>query len=139
MVVISNWWIHIKGLNEILSDPPYILKIVFNRHYVKSARNRSSFWSVFSRIRTECGEIRSISPYSVRMRDNTDQKNSEYGHFSRSASRHSLSWILKNACLLRARKLHILAPTLWSTGLKTEVYLHLQYLGSVSTSPCKIY
>ena len=28
------------------------------------------------------GEIRSISPYSVRMRDNTDQKNSKYGHFS---------------------------------------------------------
>ena len=23
-----------------------------------------------------------ISPYSVRMRENTDQKNSEYGHFS---------------------------------------------------------
>ena len=33
------------------------------------------FWSVFSRIRTE---------YSVPMRENTDQKNSEYGRFSRS-------------------------------------------------------
>ena len=43
------------------------------------------FWSVFSRIWTEYGEIRSISPYSVRMRENTDQNNSEYGHFSRSA------------------------------------------------------
>ena len=43
------------------------------------------FWSVFSRIQTEYGEIRSISPYSVRVRENTDQKNSEYGHFSRSA------------------------------------------------------
>ena len=39
------------------------------------------FWSVFPRIRTEYGEIRSISPYSVRMWENTDQKNSEYGHF----------------------------------------------------------
>ena len=29
------------------------------------------FWSVFSRIPTEYGEIRSISPYSVRMRENT--------------------------------------------------------------------
>ena len=28
--------------------------------------------------------MRSISPYSVRMRENTDLKNSEYGHFSRS-------------------------------------------------------
>ena len=42
------------------------------------------FWSVFSHIRTEYGEIRSISPYSVRMRENVDQNNSEYGHFSRS-------------------------------------------------------
>ena len=44
------------------------------------------FWSIFSRIRTEYGEIQSISPYPVRMRENTDQKNSEYGHFSRSVS-----------------------------------------------------
>ena len=29
-------------------------------------------------------EIRSISPYSVRMRENADQNNSEYGHFLRS-------------------------------------------------------
>ena len=43
-------------------------------HCVKSVQIRSFFWSVFSRIRTEYGEIRSISPYSVRMRENTDQK-----------------------------------------------------------------
>ena len=36
------------------------------------------------RIRTEYGEIPSISPYSVQMRENADQNNSEYGHFSRS-------------------------------------------------------
>ena len=41
-------------------------------------------WSAFSRIRTEYGEIRSISLYSVRMRKNADQNNSEYVHFSRS-------------------------------------------------------
>ena len=39
------------------------------------------FWSVFSRIRTEYGEIH---PYSAQMRKNTDQKNSEYGYFLRS-------------------------------------------------------
>ena len=39
------------------------------------------FWSVFSRIRTEYGEI-SICRHSVRMRENTDQKISEYGHCS---------------------------------------------------------
>ena len=39
------------------------------------------FWSVFYSIRTEYGEIPRISPYSVRQRENTDQKNSKYGHF----------------------------------------------------------
>ena len=42
------------------------------------------FWSVVSRIWTEYGEIQSISPYSARMPENTDQKNSEYEHFSRN-------------------------------------------------------
>ena len=40
------------------------------------------FWSVFAHIRTEYREIFRIAPYSVRMRENTDQKNSKYGHFS---------------------------------------------------------
>ena len=39
------------------------------------------FWSAFSHICFEYGEIRSISPYLVWMRENMDQKNSEYGHF----------------------------------------------------------
>ena len=44
------------------------------------------FWSVFSRFRTEYREILCrISPYSVRMWGNMDQKNYEYGHFLRSA------------------------------------------------------
>ena len=30
--------------------------------------------------------IRSISPYSVQMRENTDQKTSKYGQFSRSGN-----------------------------------------------------
>ena len=48
------------------------------------------FWSVFSRIRTEYEEIRSISPYSVQMRGNTNQNNSEIGHFSHSDIYHKL-------------------------------------------------
>ena len=40
------------------------------------------FWSVFSRIWTEYGEILSFSPYSVQVQENTDQKNSEYVHVS---------------------------------------------------------
>ena len=42
------------------------------------------FWYLFFRIRTEYGEILGISPYTVRMRENTDQNNSGYGHFLRS-------------------------------------------------------
>ena len=40
------------------------------------------FWSVFSGISTKYREILCISPYSLQMRENTDQKNTEYGHFS---------------------------------------------------------
>ena len=56
-------------------------------HHCTTLRKTYSelFWSVFSRIRTEYGEILRISPYSVRMWGNTDQNDSEYGHFSRSA------------------------------------------------------
>ena len=39
-------------------------------------------WSVFFRIWTEHGQIRSISPFSVQIREDADQKNSEYGHYS---------------------------------------------------------
>ena len=48
--------------------------IRYKQHCVKSVQIRSLFWSVFSRIRTEYGEILRTSPYSVRMRENTDQK-----------------------------------------------------------------
>ena len=60
------------------------------------------FWSVFSRIRTKYGEIQSISPYSVRLRENTDQKNSEYGHFS--CSDGSL-WLLSSYLNFRLSKI----------------------------------
>ena len=41
---------------------------------MKSIQIRSFFWSVFSRIRTEYGEILGIFLYSVRMWENTDQQ-----------------------------------------------------------------
>ena len=50
-------------------------------------------WSAFSRIETEYVEIRSISPYSLQMRENADQKKSEYEHFSRSVPRVTMKWI----------------------------------------------
>ena len=42
------------------------------------------FWSVFSQIQIEYQDFLCKSPYLVQMRGNADQKNSEYGHFSRN-------------------------------------------------------
>ena len=61
------------------------------------------FWSVFSRIRTEYGEILRISPYSVRMRENTDQNNSEYGHFLHSEKTQKKSNLKGNLKIKRNR------------------------------------
>ena len=64
------------------------------------------FLSVFSRIRTEYGEILRISQFSVRMRENNDQMNSEYGLFSRSV----ISGIPKNSDLKIS---YLKSPRFW--------------------------
>ena len=43
------------------------LLVVWFLHCLKSAQIQSFFWSVFSCIRTEYGDLRSKSPYSVQM------------------------------------------------------------------------
>ena len=50
------------------------LETAFMQHCVKYVQIRTFFWSIFSRIRTELEEILRISPYSVQIRENTDQK-----------------------------------------------------------------
>ena len=62
------------------------------------------FWSVFSRNQTEYGEIRNVSPYSVQMRKNTDQKNSEYRYFSRSVQCFMKSILFHESVILQDRK-----------------------------------
>ena len=62
-ILIISWWYNI---NEKVGSQ-------WN-HCVKSVQIQSYFWSVFSCIRTEYGDLRSKSPYSVRIRENTDQK-----------------------------------------------------------------
>ena len=47
-------------------------------HFVKSVRIWSFFWSLFSHIRTEYGEILRIPTYSVRFRENSVQKKTPY-------------------------------------------------------------
>ena len=63
-------------------------------HCVKSVCILSFLWLAFSSIQTEYGEIRSIFPYSFQMRDNVDQKNSEYRHFSHSSNDSRISIFL---------------------------------------------
>ena len=68
------------------------------------------FWLVFSRIWNEYGHILRISPYSARTRENTNQKNSEYGHFSPSPSYTIISThknSLKNMIFFLFRQNHI--------------------------------
>ena len=43
-------------------------------HCLKSVKVQSFSWSVFSHTPAECGNIRSKSLYSARIRENTDQK-----------------------------------------------------------------
>ena len=71
--------IHEKALRLVYKDETFLSFALRKR-----CRYSKLFWSAFSRIWTEYGEIRSISPYSVGMRENTHQNNSEYRHFSRS-------------------------------------------------------
>ena len=52
-----------------------------DRHCVESCQIRSFFWSVFSHIRTEYGEILRIQSKCGKIRT---IKNSVFGHFSRS-------------------------------------------------------
>ena len=105
--ILQTWWDpHASQTRSQVTGNTYVCKLHFNitdinagfgrhrkiikakyssiTHYVKSVQIRSFFWSVFSRIRTEYGKILRISPYSVRIQENTDQKKLVFGHFSRS-------------------------------------------------------
>ena len=61
------------------------LKFIFKRSQLrKKCPYLEFFQSVFSLIRTEYGDLFLKSLNSVRMMENTDQRNSEHGHFLRS-------------------------------------------------------
>ena len=55
--------------------------------------NTELFLVCIFHIRTEYIKLRSISPYPVRMRENAEQKNSVFGHFSRSVSWSKYNWL----------------------------------------------
>ena len=70
-----------------VSWPIFVLFLIpcLMPHCVKSVQVRRFFWSVFSCIWTEYGDLLHKSPYPVRIQENADQKNSVFCHFSRSA------------------------------------------------------
>ena len=70
IIRVPYYWLEMKA-SILFSKLMYPLSCF---HCVKCVQIRSFFWSLFSRIRIEYEEIRSISPYSVRMRENRDQK-----------------------------------------------------------------
>ena len=97
--------------------PPRVLGVVdinhhcWDYHYAKIAQIRSFIWSLFSHIWTAYGEIRSISPYSVRIRENTDQKKLRFCYycffvcFSFSQPAHS-SKIFVRECIIICKQLN---------------------------------
>ena len=70
-------------------------------HFVKSVQVRSFFWSVFFRIRTEYGDLLRKSLYSVRIRENTDQKKLRVWSFLRSGGHSQHLFVFKNEFLVR--------------------------------------
>ena len=52
-----------------------VFKTLHDCHCVKSVQIQRFFWSVFSCIWAEYESLPSISPYSVQIQENTDQKN----------------------------------------------------------------
>ena len=70
--------------NELINYMNNVIKVILGAATEEKCPYSEFFWPAFLQIRTEYGEILHISPYSFQMRKNTDEKNSEYGHISRS-------------------------------------------------------
>ena len=89
----SFWWLYIAKFEYI-----WHIILVFLLLFLKllicdgkpfgSLRKMWSYlefsFSYFPAFGLITGDLLSKSPYSVQMRENTDQKNTEYGHFFRS-------------------------------------------------------
>lgn len=86
-------------LDRVLNTHPYVAKqigciytqhvltdtaLVLDFHFVKSVQTLWFFWSVFSHIPIKYAYLLGQSAYSVRIRENTDQENSIFAHFSDS-------------------------------------------------------
>ena len=85
-VKVTNQYSNIRGITDYIKDFTFyfFLNWIQNTCYTlrKKCLYSELFWTAFSRIQTEYGEIRSISPHSVRMRENADHNNHKYVVFS---------------------------------------------------------
>ena len=91
---------------------------------VKSVHIRSFFWSVFSRIWNEYGEIQSISPYSVRMREKTVQKKLRiWTHFTQ--------WVLQRRFRDPAKRLK---ATIFIKSSTLDVRKNFEYVSKYTSS-----
>ena len=73
-------------MTSIYSSTSFETELVTHFTLHKKCPYSELFWPVFFQFRTEYGQIRSISLYLVPILENTDQNNSKYGNFLRSAS-----------------------------------------------------
>ena len=84
---VSKYYEHDCSFDDFLK---YIFKILdsiqWSFHCVKIAQMRSYFWSVFSCIQTEYGDLFCESRIQSEYRDIRTRNNSVFGHFSRSVS-----------------------------------------------------
>ena len=65
---------HMHALRKLILFLCTESEVAFELNCVKSVQIRSYFWSVFSCIRIEYGDLLRTSPYSIRIHENMDQK-----------------------------------------------------------------
>ena len=79
----------VQSKKKIAAKNKLYIKYSWKVFSLKCCPNVGFFRSVFSRIWTESGDLRSKSPYSVQIQENMYQKNSVFEHFQRSGAKQN--------------------------------------------------
>ena len=97
----------VGAFNKKMQMDTLFRSALFLLHYVKSFQIRRSFWSVFSHIQTEYGEIRSISPYSVhRVKIPGKIQSAECAHAQYKISKPSFKGVF-TSCTAKGQLLYV--------------------------------
>ena len=114
-LVLGNFTCYVNALLLIItSEYPKALKWILPEKYPYL----EFFWSVFSRIRPEYGEILCISPYLVQMRENTDQKKPQTLYRKNKDTFHAVIPSFLRICL------HLLKKPLIKNFISCAVSFH---------------